>query len=296
VSAEREDVRAALDRAVALAGGEVLRQPRRLRALLTDLVGRSATDHRNEIDAMVTAAEERARNPSAAPAALRRRHVDGQLADWALATLQRHDPEPDDGEATSGAGRRRPGRRAAIALSAIGVALVASVVLWIVLPSDPVPVPGPDPTPTRPDATTTTERGTTSSPEAMSFRVEFDRAGEGAFRVSRTWIIGDGRVAGAVALTPTATGPAQHRELVPAEAFVDPVFTPAPDNRRGDVAVYNLSPSGDDISLTFEADLVVDEPDEATVRSWVEAWQVRVSDLRPLDDTPAANATITPLD
>ncbi len=285
----RDDVAEALGRAASIAGPEVLRQPRRLRAVLADLVGRPGGDHRAEIAAVVAAAGELAgegrRHEDEVVAALGRRGIHEATARWAVAALRAHEPESPGRRA-----RPRGRRRWWLPIPAVGAAAAVVLVLssWPDGADDAdTPVPG-----------STTTSATTSAPASgPGFRVRFEDANEGAFRVSRAWEIGEGRVTGTVVLTATAGGgAAQHRELVPAEAFVDVVFTPEPDGRVGDVAVFNISdPAGGALSITFEASLTDAEPDEARVRSWVDLWRDRVVALRPLDLEPPAGATVAPL-
>lgn len=301
----REDVTEALGRAVGIAGPEVLQQPKRLRAILADLVGRPAADHRAEIEAVVVAAEElagdRRRGAADVHAALVRRGIADSTASWALSALHEHGV--GTGDTPSAPAAASGGSRRWLWIPAACLLVVVPLAVWLLLPD-------PDPevneqgsgsqtadgsSDTAPTSTTTTTA--TAPAEGAGFRVEFEPAAEGAFRVTRTWEISDGRVTGTVSLTPAAETPvAQHRELVPAEAFTDPVFTPEPDSQTGDVAGYNLSLSADEVlDITFEADLTVAEPDQAEVQSWVDGWRDRVDDIRPLDEAPPATASITPL-
>ena len=296
-----EDVRAAFDRATALAGSDLIRQPRRLRAMLTDLVGRTGTDHRAEVEAILAAAalEEGGRPPVEADAiaALGTDGVPPELARWALATVGEHSVETAS-PATPPTTRSPVLSRRRLQISVASMA-VAIPVVWLLL-LRPEPDPAPD------DSTSTvagsvpdtgSEPPTPPPNEPTGWWVEFDDAVEGGFDVARTWQLSEGRLIATVTLTPLAdSGTIQHRELVPAEAFVDPVFSPEPDNRAGGVALYNVDASSDGVTtVTVDADLVADEPDEAGVRSWIDQWRADVVELRPLDPEQPATATITPL-
>ncbi|MGH9184241.1 MAG: hypothetical protein ACRD0U_00235 [Acidimicrobiales bacterium] len=296
----RDEVSEALGRAASVAGVEVLRQPRRLRAVLSDLVGRPGSDHRTEIDAIVAAAEVLAGgdqpDEQRVVAALLRRDIDADAARWAVSALQAVGVEIGAGE-VEGPGAAPPRWRRGLPLAAAAVAVIA--VLGFIASRDGDDDNGsPVTTTTEPVTTTTAPPDPTAPPEPAGFLVDFEDAVEGAFQVSRTWEIREGRLTGTVLLTAIAGGDTtQHRELVPAEAFVEPSFSPEASTRIGDVAVFNVGEqSAGTFTIAFEADLTVAEPDEATVREWVDRWRERVVGLRPLDAEPAASATIAALD
>lgn len=292
----REDVSEALGRAVDIAGPEVLQQPKRLRALLADLVGQPASDHRTEIEAVVVAAGElagdRRRGAADVHAALVRRGIADSTARWALSVLHEHGV--GTGDTPSAPAAASGGSRRWLWIPAACLVVIVPLAVLLLRPG-----PNPDPHDENGGGSSTTPVSTTTTAppaEVTGFRVEFEPAAEGAFRVTRMWEISDGRVTGTVSLTGAGTGPALHRELIPAEAFTDPVLTPEPDNEAGEVVGFNLDlAEGEDFSFTFEAGLAVPEPDEAEVQSWVDGWQERVDDLRPLDEVPPADASITPL-
>lgn len=310
----RDEVERALDVALETVGPGVLTEPRRLRAILADLVGAPGSDHRDEIDAVVAAAHittaEEHTDQDSLVTELVRHETEPPLAQWATTTLAQRDERIN---ATSRTTRATPlwRRRWAVA-AAVAVPLVALALSYYPPPPDP-PEPGAasdeDPasdqdttssssTSTRPDAPPPSQDTSTPTgpPESTGWTAEFTEAPEGVLLAARTWNIEDGRLSGSVTLTPTSeSGVATHRELLPSEGFVNPTFDPEPSTTSGDVATFAIDQAAGPQTISFEAELTDPDPDEATVRSWYDVWRNRVPGLTPLDDQPPAEMTITPL-